>query len=244
MKTREFINNATEMTMNEAVEHYEKMVHRFAKSMPINTVCSYDDYVQEGRMAIVQAYTSYSPEKGASFTTWVYHMIKDAMLEYQKHHLTFVTGGTYLYQCIRNVENRHDISKDVGYFSRVDGYDVETLIQRLVEEESVSLPTAKLVYEFRDQAFAIDCDVSGAIDYDSDVSANKTNGLMDLLAKYLTDEEMSIIENYYGFKDQRLTMTNMGAVMGKSRKSMSYAINKTLMKIRHIPGIEEYAHCV
>lgn len=235
------MNYATEMTMDEAVEHYEQMVHKFAKSMPINTVCSYDDYVQEGRMAIVNAYTSYSPEKGASFTTWVYHMIKDAMLEYQKHHLTFVSGGAYLYQGIRNVEKRHNIHEDVGYFSRVDDYDVDTLVHRLVEEESMSHSTARLVYEFRDQAFAIDCDVTGAIDHNSDFEKTTTAGLMDLLAKYLTDQEMSIIENYFGFKEQKLTMTNMGLIMGKSRKSMSYAINKTLMKIRHIPGIEEYA---
>lgn len=238
------MNYATEMTMDEAVEHYEKMVHKFANLMTTNTVCSYEDYVQEGRMAIVNAYISFSPEKGASFSTWVYNMIKGAMLDYQKNHLTFVTGGTYLYQGIKNVEKRHDIHEDVGYFSRVDDYDVEALVHRLVEEESMSLATARLAYEFRDQAFAIDCDVCGAIDHNAKLGVKKTDGLMDLLAKYLTDEEMSIIENYYGFKEQKLTMSNMGAVMGKSRKSMSYAINKTLMKIRHIPGIEEYAHCV
>ena len=138
-------------------------------------------------------------------------------------------------------EKRHNIHEDVGYFSRVDDYDVDTLVHRLVEEESMSHSTARLVYEFRDQAFAIDCDVTGAIDHNSDFEKTTTAGLMDLLAKYLTDQEMSIIENYFGFKEQKLTMTNMGLIMGKSRKSMSYAINKTLMKIRHIPGIEEYA---
>ena len=85
--TKIFNPYVAEMTIDEVVECYENMVHKIAHSMTLNTVCSYEDYVQEGRMAIVAAYTAYNPDKGASFTTYVYHMIKDAMLEYQKQHL-------------------------------------------------------------------------------------------------------------------------------------------------------------
>jgi DNA-directed RNA polymerase specialized sigma subunit len=38
-----------------------------------------------------------------------------------------------------------------------------------------------------------------------------------------------------------MTMQDIGKALGKSRKSVSYLINKAIVKLRRIPGIEEYA---
>ena len=38
-----------------------------------------------------------------------------------------------------------------------------------------------------------------------------------------------------------MTMREIGKHLGKSRKAVSYMINKAIVKLRHVPGIEAYA---
>jgi DNA-directed RNA polymerase sigma subunit (sigma70/sigma32) len=58
---------------------------------------------------------------------------------------------------------------------------------------------------------------------------------------HLNESEQFAISKYYGFDGPRMTMGEIGKVMNKSRKSVSYMINKALVKLRHVEGIEEFA---
>ena len=208
------------ITVEQALKKYEPMVNRFVNSVHTNHVCSKEDLIQEGRMAIVVAFNYFDEEKGASLTTWTYHMIKDAIIEYQKHHLSVLSGGAYLQNVLRKAGQDASVEEIMEFgvskktalasiymknsFSTVDYDELESLIEGKPFEE-----------------------VSTFLDWE----------------KYLTKEEAFAIGSYFGFGDQkRLTKTEIGNVLGKSRKAASDIINKALVKLRKIPGIEEYAY--
>ena len=208
------------ITLEEALKKYEPMVHRFVNTAHTNHVCSKDDLVQEGRMAIVVAFRNFDPDKGASLTTWTYHMIKDAILEYQKHHLSVLSGGAYLQSILRKAGEDATIEE--------------------IMEFGVSKKTALAATYIKESFSTVDYDeLSGVVGDDG----FEKRGLEDLdWQSHLSKPEIFAISNFYGFNGKRMTMNEIGQKLGKSRKSVSYMINKALVKLRHIPGIELYAY--
>ena len=59
--------------------------------------------------------------------------------------------------------------------------------------------------------------------------------------KYLDPKESKVLASYYGLGGAApKTMKEIGKDVGKSRKAVSYMIEKSLVKLRHQPGIEAY----
>lgn len=220
MEKERIVDTIDGITLEEALKKYEPMVHRFANAAKTNHVCSRDDLCQEGRLAIVIAYRNYDPEKGASLTTWTYHMIKDSILEYQKQHLSILSGGAYLQGVLRKAG--HDAS-------------IEEIM-----EFGVSKKTALASTYVRDSFSTVDYDELASMVGSSDVEPNDFESLN--WKAYLTEPEIFAISNFFGFNGPRMTMQEIGKLMNKSRKSVSYMINKALVKLKHIDNIELYAH--
>ena len=97
----------------------------FVNAAKVNHVCSEEDLCQEGRMAIVVAYRNFDPDHGASLTTWVYHMIKSSIIEYQKHHLSVLSGGAYLQGILRKAVKR--INRVNSQYGNGCTYNVKTI---------------------------------------------------------------------------------------------------------------------
>lgn len=207
------------LTCDEALKKYEPMVHRFANAARTNHVCSKEDLCQEGRMAIVIAFQNFDQAKGASLTTWVFHMIKDAILEYQKQHLSILSGGAYLQSVLRKAGQDASVEEIMEY-----GVSKKTAMAANYVKESFS-----------------------SADYDELSTLIGDDGFEKLALEqfdwkpYLNSAEIYAIGNFFGFNGQRMTMQEIGEQMGKSRKSVSYLINKALVKLRNVPGIEDYA---
>lgn len=219
MKNDELVDVVEGITLEEALKKYEPMVHRFVNTAHTNHVCSKDDLCQEGRMAIVIAFQNFDPNKGASLTTWTYHMIKDAILEYQKQHLSVLSGGAYLQSVLRKAGHDASVEEIMEY-----GVSKRTALAASYVKESFSTADydelSTLVGDDGFEACALD-----SFDWKS----------------YLTEAEIFAVGNFYGFNGDRMTMQEIGEKLGKSRKSVSYMINKALNKLKRVPGIEEYA---
>lgn len=97
-------NPDCDITVEEALEKYEHMIYELVQNRPQTAVCTYDDLVQEGRMAIVEAYNSYNPQYGTKLGTWTWRRISNALSEFQKKNLMCVSGGASRYQKIKNLE--------------------------------------------------------------------------------------------------------------------------------------------
>jgi RNA polymerase sigma factor (sigma-70 family) len=207
------------ITIEEALKKYEPMVYRFANTAHTNHVCSKEDLVQEGKMAIVIAFRTYDPTKKASLTTWVYHMIKDSILEYQKQHLSVLSGGAYLQSVLRKAGENASIEE--------------------IMEFGVSKKTAVAATYVKDSFSTVDYEELATVVGDSGLERFDTDTLD--WKSYLNEEEIFAIGNFYGFFGQKLTMQEIGERLNKSRKSVSYMINKAIVKLRRIPGIEDYA---
>lgn len=218
MKNDELVNVVEGITLEEALTKYEPMVHRFVNTAHTNHVCSREDLVQEGRMAIVVAFQNFNPDKGASLTTWTYHMIKDSIIEYQKQHLSVLSGGSYLQGILRKAGKDATVEQIMEY-----GISKKTALAAAYVKESFS--TA----DFEELSTVIGDD-------------GLQTGLDSLdWKKYLTPSEIFAIENFFGFSGDRMTMAQIGDKIGKSRKGVSYLLNKAINKLKRIPGIEEYA---
>ena len=217
--TEEIVDVVEGITLEEALKKYEPMVHRFANTARTNHVCSIDDLCQEGRLAIVVAFRNFDPAKGATLTTWTYHMVKDAILEYQKQHLSILSGGAYLQSILRKA-----------------GYDAS--IEEIMEF-GVSKKTA-LAATYMKDSFA-------TVDYDELANVVGSSGVEKCPLEsfdwrsYLSKAEAFAVGSFYGFNGRRMTMVEIGKILGKSRKSVSYMINRALVKLRHVDGIEMYA---
>jgi len=75
----------------EPVENYlhnaELAAKKFCSSITLNSKFSYDDILQEARMALLKAYSSYSFDKNTSFKTFAYIKMRGAILDYTRRAL-------------------------------------------------------------------------------------------------------------------------------------------------------------
>lgn len=220
MKNTEFATVIDGITLEDAIEQYEPMVHYFVNTARTNHVCSREDLCQEGRMAIVVAFQNFDPAKGASLTTWTYHIVKDAILEYQKKHLSILSGGTYLQGILRRAGQDATVEE--------------------IMEFGVSKKTALAATYIKDSF--------SSADYDELANVIGSDGIEDFgiesldWKKPLNETEVYAVGNFFGFNGQRMTMQEIGEKLGKSRKSVSYLIKKAICKLKHLPGIEDYAY--
>jgi RNA polymerase sigma factor (sigma-70 family) len=207
------------LSINDALKQYEPMVHRFVNEAKTNHVCSKEDLCQEGRMAIVIAFRHFNPEYGASLTTWMYHMIKSAIIEYQKNHLSILSGGAYLQSILRKAGEDASVEE--------------------IMDLGVSKKTALASTYIKDSFSSVDYDELSSYIGDDGISIDKIESLP--WRSYLNEVEIYAIENYFGFNGSRMTKTNIGEKLGRSRKAVDYLIKKALVKLRKIEGIEWYA---
>jgi RNA polymerase sigma factor (sigma-70 family) len=202
------------------LDQYDKMVHKFVREAATNAVCDPEDLYQEGRLAIIKAYDSYDDSKEASFNTWAYHCVKDAILEYQKQHLGFLSGGAYLYGAMKKA------GKDAT---------IEDLM-----ELGLSKKTA-LVSTYFNMKPAQYGECFNMADPKQKAQLEELETFKLDYRKYLTEKEIFAIEHYFGLRyADAITMEEIGKHLGKSRKAVSYLINQAIVKLRHINGIEMY----
>lgn len=218
-ETQNLVDVVEGITLEEALKKYEPMVHRFVNTAHTNHVCSKEDLCQEGRMAIVIAFQNFDPEKNATLTTWVYHMIKSAILEYQKHNLSILSGGAYLQGILRKAGQDASVEE--------------------IMEFGVSKKTAIAARYIRESFSTVDYDDLSTMIGADDVEHNSLEAFD--WKKYLTESEVFAVGNYFGFNGSRMTMGEIGEKMGRSRKSVSYLINRALVKLRRVEGIEDFA---
>lgn len=206
------------LTLEQCVAKYEPMVHKFANSASMNSVCSNEDLCQEGRMAVVLAFQLYDESNKASLTTWVYHMVKDAILEYQKQNLSVLSGGAYL----------HNILRKVGQNATVEQ----------IMEHGVSKKTALAAEYLKSSYVAEDYSELQSVIGDQEVDSKSVESFP--WREQLSEEEAFAVGHFYGFFSPRMNMKDIATALGKSRKSISYMINKAIARLRHMPGIEDY----
>ena len=219
MNTNELVDVVEGITLEEALKKYEPMVHRFVNTAHTNHVCSKEDLLQEGRMAIVIAFQNYDPTKKATLTTWVYHMIKDAIIEYQKQHLSILSGGSYLQSILRKAGQDASVEE--------------------IMEFGVSKKTALAAAYLKESFSTVDYDELATMVGATGVDNRAIESLN--WRQYLTDTEIFAVGNYFGFNGCRMTMGEIGEKLGRSRKSVSYLINRALVKLRKVDGIEDFA---
>lgn len=207
------------LTLEAALEQYEPMVHHFANAANTNYVCNKEDLEQEGRMAIIKAFETYDPGKGTCFTTWVQHHIKGAILDFQKHNLSCLSGGCYLQQVMR----------DLGPEATLEDYQKRNMRTNTIQAMG-----------YINNTFAVSNYDELEIVSDNAINLDFTFQLVDWRS-YLSEEEIYIVENYYGFNGEPQTFEVIGEHIGVSRKTASNKLKAALNKLRKIPGIEYYA---
>jgi DNA-directed RNA polymerase sigma subunit (sigma70/sigma32) len=108
-----------------------------------------------------------------------------------------------------------------------------------IMEFGVSKKTALAANYIKGSFSTVDFDELSSMIGADDVT---TEGIESLpWRKYLNETEIYVVGNYFGFNGEKKTMSEIGAELGKSRKAVSYMINKALCKLRKVPGIQEFA---
>ena len=225
MKMNNNFNMETNAYMLEIINQYEGVIHKFvnlAKAQgAINAVCNEEDLLQEGKLALIKAYLTYDENK-SSFSTHVYHCVRDAICEYKKKNLGHLANAGYIIQAHNNAKT----------------WDVEELMKQGLSKKTA---LAASVYGMKPINYG---EAFNMVDRKATAQLRAIENHYSRFdyAKYLTEREATIIEHYYGLNGtERLTMEEIGYIFGMSRKAVSYAINRALVKLRHADGIEEYA---
>ena len=209
------------MTIDDAVQKYERMVYKVVNSANTNAVCNAEDLIQEGYMAIVEAFNTYDPEKGTAFSTWVYRYITGAILDYQKIHLNTLAGGAYLQSVMRKA-----------------GPDAtpEDLIALGCRKETAYASTY-----INENFAAADYEALEELICDGDSMFDKMALKLFDWRKHLTEEEVFVLESYYGFNGESIPQTEIAKVLGKHRRTVGDIIQRALMKLRRNPDVVDYA---
>ena len=211
---------------DEKMEKYEAYITK-AISENKGASCVYydlEDLRQEGRKAVVEAYLKYDPDENAHINTWVTDCIQNAIKEFHKQNDRILSGGAYLQNQIKKV-NPTSFDEDI--------------VDRLVENGMRrSTALASTYYNLTPVEYG---DWLGLVDPESKSMFTRSEGLVANLHNYLTPNEIEIVNQYFDLDGQgHATMRAIGSQCGKSRKAVSYAINKILVKLRHVTGIEHY----
>lgn len=208
------------LTVEEMVAKYTPMVHKAVHSAQKNCVCNAEDMVQEGFLAIVEAFNTYTPGKGTAFITWVYTRINGAILDYQKRHLSALASTGYLYTSLKKL-----------------GPDAtpEQLIEMGHSKES-----AYAAMRIKNSFLMVDVDALEEVLFDDD----NIYDMIDLKAfdwkKYLTEKEVDVIELFYGLSGQEpMSMSAIARKFGRSTKTLTETKERALRKLRNVPGIED-----
>lgn len=210
------------LTLEDALVQFEPMVHRLVNSAKTNYVCNYEDMVQEGRVAIIEAFNNYDSDKGASLTTWVYRYISGAILDYQKANLSILSGGHYLQDALRKTGPNATVEDLLAL-----GYTKSTAIASTYINESYTGADYDQIKDFIEDPHRME--------------DNLALGFFDW-RKYLTEKEATVLSYIYGFDGcEPLPQTEIARKMGLNRKTIKSTIDRAINKLRHCPEIGDYA---
>lgn len=214
----------------EYIEEHKNIVYKIINKYSYydSALCNKEDFFQEGMLGMTEAFLSYDKTKGAKLETWITRRVKDRVAEYIKQHSHCFSGGEYLHNERRKVSNKLGCSVE----------DVTT--DMLVANSNVSQKTASALTFYKSETVSYGPELA-LIDYKSKQQFNKIGSLIEDLPKYLTHQEIEILTKYFNLDGEGSnTMRGIGESCGKSRKAVSYAINRILFKLKHVPGIEDY----
>lgn len=210
---------------DEIVAGYVNMVHKLMQKIPCNTVCNKEDLFQEGVLSIVEGLIKYDPYKGASLNTWMYHCISDRLADFCSKNFSHLSGGKYFYRAVKKWQAANDT------------FELPTIKQ--LQETGVSAKTATALEYYWKQPSMYGPQLN-MVDRETKKRFSEVEGLLPDLSQVLTSDENFAIQYYFGFHGYSLTMREIGQHLNKSRKAVSYLINKALVKIKHEPEIEAY----
>lgn len=215
---------------NEYVETHQNIVYKIINKYSYynSALCNKEDFFQEGMLGMAKAFATYDSQKGASLETWITRCVKDSVAEYIKKNSHCFSGGAYLHNA------RRKLSKELG----CDITDVTT--DMLIQYAAVSKKTASALSLYQLDTVSYGPELA-LIDYKSKQQFNRIGSLIEDLPKYLNPQEIDMITKYFNLDGEGSnTMRGIGESCGKSRKAVSYAINRILFKLKHVPGIEDY----
>ena len=197
-------------------------------------ICEREDLIQEGKLAVIKAYDSYQDDKNASLGTWIHNQIEWAVMEYMKANFTGIHGGQYAHNIARKLKNQGievntDTLVEAGLSRRTAVAYLNTCLKpssaggassglrRKDDDELMKQPEKSYFQKEFEDCFRLEYE------------------------KYLDPKESKVLASYYGLCGATpKTMKEIGKDIGKSGKAVSYMIEKSLVKLRHQPGIEAY----
>lgn len=208
------------LTVEETIAKYERLVHKAVHAAKANTVCSYEDMVQEGFLAIVEAFDRFDEKKGVTFSTYVYTYVHGRILDYQKKHLSVLSGGHYLQGVLRKI-----------------GPDVKDDDLRAMKCSEETIQAAKYINQnFSSVGYE---EIEYLVSEKDDLRDNILIGFFNW-RKYLTDEEILVVEKHFGFGCEAIPNTEISKIIKRSNKSVANTLKRALRKLRQVPGVEDY----
>lgn len=205
---------------DDALDAFMPMLHKLVNGRPQNAICNDEDLMSEAVEAALGALLTYDDNEEASLTTHMYRQVDYALKEFHKANYYHLSGGSYA----MNIRSKLGPDATIEEMMR-HGVSRKTAIatQQFFLEPS----------EYGAQFNMIDRKQGERLH-----SIEKTNLGYE---QHLTPMECCIVEHIYGLNGEpRMTMEDIGKKINKSRKAVSYALNKALVKLRHVPGIENY----
>lgn len=229
-KRRRNADNCNNMS-NDIVEKYGKFVNKWVGYYRdlhcTNAVCDIEDLRQEAYLAAYIAEMTYQKNHNTCLNTWVTLNIKNRVIEYIKQNYHCLSGGAYLVQGLRSIK------QECGADELPENF-IELLVEKGYSEKTA---VAATYFRLRPSQYGEQFDMA-----DPKQDLDRLSIWDFNYREHLTEKEIYIIENYYGLNGcEPKHMWEIGKELNASRKSISYQINKIIIKLRKVPGIEEYA---
>ena len=229
---------------NKFIKDNQGLVFKIAR-MYSNMGIEFDDLVQEGNIGLMKALDRFDVNRGYRFSTYAVHWIKSAIRGY-------VFTSSKIITVPRHLEGKVNLYRSIRE-KFLNEYDREPSIQELARLMDCSIGDVDFIIHTQMSITSLDAPVGEDADtslsdlIDSGVASPEDIYLQKELKPQiefllensgLTEREKMVIKYKYGFYGNKMTLEEVGSIIGVTRERIRQIENKALRKLRKSVSVD------
>jgi RNA polymerase primary sigma factor len=224
-KIKDGDSDSREILIEGLLKLVAKIALRYAK-----VGASYIELVQEGLMGIVTAIENYKFDFNMKFTEYLEFWIKYAMIQSNKKVVDELKSPVVTYFKHLKVEVYSNNNKEVEEF---DKEDIKKVLNMELEEFENLKKISEYGFLIKEEDKEQLEEYKSIAEIDKELEKIERLMLVSNLANKFTNEEIKMLDMYYGLSGKRKFFEDIGKVMDMDANKVKTEIDKLMVKLKY-----------